>query len=82
MQLWFPLVDDHDDMDGVLQLAAELLPLADLATGPGLDWGLGSNRPEFVLDVIVSRLDAHPGKGWRSSERPCPTRLSATATWP
>ena len=65
IHLWFALVDDHEDLDGTLQLAAELLPLAALATGPGLDWGLGADDgPEHILDVIVSRLDAHPGKGW------------------
>ncbi|MEU0557862.1 hypothetical protein [Dactylosporangium sp. NPDC006015] len=62
--LWFSLVDGTSDIDGVLDLAAELLPLADLATGPTLDLGLGSDRPEHVLDIVVSRLDAHPGKGW------------------
>lgn len=62
--LWYSLVDGTDDIDGVLLLAAELLPLAELVTGPSLEVGAGSERPEHVLDLIVSRLDAHPGKGW------------------
>ncbi|MEV0129228.1 hypothetical protein AB0H83_12325 [Dactylosporangium sp. NPDC050688] len=62
--LWFSLVDGTADVDGMLAFAAEILPLADLATGPALDLGLGSGRPEHVLDIVVSRLDRYPGKGW------------------
>jgi hypothetical protein len=59
--LWQTLTDDIDD---VLALAHELLPLERLVTGPTLDVGLGSGRPDHILDLIVSRLDKHPGKGW------------------
>lgn len=48
--LWQALTDDIDD---VLVLAHQLLPL------DRLDAGLS-----HILDLIVSRLDAHPGKGW------------------
>lgn len=68
--LWQALIDDTDDIDGadgiddVLALAHELLPLEHLATRSTLDTGLGAGRAHHVLDLIVSRLDAHPGKGW------------------
>ena len=41
-----------------------LPPLDRLADGPALDDGLRADRPHHILDLIVSRLDAHPGKGW------------------
>jgi len=59
--LWQALTDDIDD---VLALAQKLLPLDRLADGPSLDIGLGADQPHHVLDLIVSRLNAHPGKGW------------------
>ena len=62
--LWQALTDCTDDIDDVLALAHELLPLDRLATGPTLDIGAGSGRPDHVLDLIVSRLDKHPGQGW------------------
>ncbi|GAA1634054.1 hypothetical protein ACFQY4_16520 [Catellatospora bangladeshensis] len=63
-RLWYQLVTGAGDIDEVLRLAEELLPLADLATGPALDLLFGSAEPEDALDMIVSRLDGHPGKGW------------------
>lgn len=62
--LWHSFIEDTDGIDDVLVLAEELLPLDDLVTGPGLDLGLGSKGPDRVLDLIVGRLKAHPGKGW------------------
>ncbi|HEX5117418.1 MAG TPA: hypothetical protein VFW65_19685 [Pseudonocardiaceae bacterium] len=59
--LWQALTDDIDD---VLALAHELLPLDRLADGPSLDAGLRADPSHQILDLIVSRLDAHPGKGW------------------
>ncbi|BCB74623.1 hypothetical protein GCM10022251_75190 [Phytohabitans flavus] len=59
--LWQALTDDIDD---VLVLAHQLLPLDHLANGPTLDVGLRADQPHHILDLIVSRLDAHPGKGW------------------
>ncbi|HTS97602.1 MAG TPA: hypothetical protein VMI33_13370 [Streptosporangiaceae bacterium] len=59
--LWQSLADDIDE---VLDLAYELLPLADLATGPTTETGIGGLRSDGVLDLLVSRLGQHPGKGW------------------
>jgi hypothetical protein len=59
--LWQALTDDIDD---VLGLAHQLLPRDRLANGPTLDVGLRADQPHHILDLIVSRLDAHPGKGW------------------
>lgn len=61
--LWFPLIDDPDEADQAIQLAAQVLPLADLATGPGLELGRWRG-PEHILDLVVSRLAGHPGRGW------------------
>lgn len=63
MDLWWPLVDDPGDFDEVVELATELLPLDDLATGPGSTFALFAG-PTGVLDVVVSRLADHPGTGW------------------
>lgn len=63
-RLWYELVTGATDVDAVLRLAEELLPLADLETGPGLDLFCGPAAPEDALDMIVGRLDDHPGKGW------------------
>lgn len=59
--LWQALTDDIDD---VLTLAQQLLPLDRLADGPTLDIGLRADPPHYILELIVSRLDTHPGKGW------------------
>ncbi|QSB14187.1 hypothetical protein JQS43_22135 [Natronosporangium hydrolyticum] len=59
--LWQALTDDIDD---VLTLAQQLLPLDRLAGGPALDVGLRADPPHYILDLIVSRLNGHPGKGW------------------
>lgn len=85
--LWQALTDDIDD---VLALAHQLLPLDTLANGPGLDHGLGTGRPEHILDVIVSHLDNHPGKGWplirialaNSTIRNRNMAVRALAAWP
>jgi hypothetical protein len=60
--LWQSLTDDIDD---VLTLAGELLPLDDLATGPTTESGIGASPAEHILDLILSRLHTHPGKGWQ-----------------
>ncbi|WP_436532459.1 hypothetical protein [Actinoplanes sp. HUAS TT8] len=62
--LWYHLVDDPAQIDTAVELAVELLPLDALVTGPGLDRGLAGNGPEHILDLVVSRLDTYPGKGW------------------
>lgn len=63
-RLWYDLVDDPDLIDLAVALAHELLPLPDLVTGPGVDRGLASDGPAGVLELVVSRLDPYPGKGW------------------
>ena len=35
-----------------------------LATGPTTEIGIGGPQADHILDLIVSRLDKHPGKGW------------------
>ncbi|MBL7497998.1 hypothetical protein I6A84_01415 [Frankia sp. CNm7] len=67
--LWMMLLDyDSADptlgIDHDLALAAELLPLDDLVGTPTLELGFGLGEPLHTLDIVVSRLDEHPGKGW------------------
>jgi hypothetical protein len=65
--LWQSLLGgcDEAEISNVIGLARELLPLADLATGPASSLGLGrSYAPDHVLDLIVSRLGDYPGHGW------------------
>jgi hypothetical protein len=53
------------EIGDLITLAQELLPLADLATGPDDSLGLSrSYAPDHALDLIVSRLGAYPGHGW------------------
>lgn len=53
------------DIDTVTRLAERLLPLADLASGPADDLGIGRDyAPDRALTVVVSKLAAHPGHGW------------------
>jgi hypothetical protein len=64
--LWFTLMDNPgaaDDAGPVVALGEELLPLDELATGPSTDVG-HFDGPDGVLDILVSRLDRHPGRGW------------------
>jgi hypothetical protein len=69
VHLWYSLVDNDDVLDGpetvdiVVALAEEVLPLDALATGPTDELGLFGG-PDGVLDILVSRLDRHPGRGW------------------
>jgi hypothetical protein len=49
----------------VLTLAAELLPLAEIASGPGDEDGVGPRfRAHRALDMLLQSLDAWPGRGW------------------
>ncbi|GAA0912121.1 hypothetical protein [Virgisporangium aurantiacum] len=89
MDLWWPLVDDPGDFDEVVELATELLPLDDLATGPGLTLTFCAG-PAGILDVVVSRLADHPGTGWpliraalsNETIRNRNMALQALAAWP
>lgn len=65
---WYDLMSQADEssIDAVLDLAGELLPLADIATGPTAALGIG---PEFAphesLDRVVGALPDWPGRGWK-----------------
>ena len=65
--LWQSLLEDcpEAEIDDLITLARELLPLADLATGPASTRGPGpSYAPDHALDLIVTWLGAYPGRGW------------------
>ncbi|MES5820368.1 hypothetical protein [Streptomyces sp. RG80] len=91
--VWFLLVDDcpSDEIAAVVEAARRVLPLQDLRTGPTTELGLGREyEVDGVLDIIVSRLDAHPGHGWELVETALHNRTSrnrrmalrAIRTWP
>jgi hypothetical protein len=90
---WYLLVDGcpSDDISRVVAAAERLLPLAELRTGPSTGVGLGREfGTDQVLDLIVSRLGAHPGHGWNllaTALRNRTTRnrrmaLNALGEWP
>jgi hypothetical protein len=64
---WYHLMrsPDRARIARVVELAEAQLPLAELATGPGREHGLG---PEFrhhrALDWVLQNLGAFPGLGW------------------
>ena len=68
---WFCLMRTSDPkrVDQVLALAFEQIDLAEIATGPGTELGVG---PEFLhhcaLDFILQELGRFPGKGWKFLE--------------
>ena len=66
--LWASLLEDcpEAEVGDLISLAQDLLPLADLATGPAISHGIGPgyHPPDHVLDLIVGWLGAHPGQGW------------------
>jgi hypothetical protein len=68
LPLWMCLTGDPGDVgdpDGVTALAERLLPLDVLATGPGMDPGLGPDRAaDRVLEFVVGGLHRVPGTGW------------------
>jgi hypothetical protein len=54
------------DVDTLVDLADRLLPLADLATGPTTEIGLGHEYDaDESLVAVVDVLADHPGTGWR-----------------
>ncbi|SNY74471.1 hypothetical protein [Paractinoplanes atraurantiacus] len=87
--LWFSLLDHHD-VGVAVELATRLLPLADLATGPGLVLEEYGDTPSSVLDLVVSRLPEHPGTGSalvrtalsNATVRNRHMALNALETWP
>jgi hypothetical protein len=56
----------HDDtVDAVVAAAERLLPLAEIAAGPGEEFGLGpAYQPHRALDIVLPELAAWPGRGW------------------
>ncbi|MET7293758.1 hypothetical protein ABZS79_16785 [Streptomyces griseoloalbus] len=77
--IWFLLIDDcpNEDIAAVVEAAARLLPLQDLRTGPTTELGLGTEfEIDGILDIIVSRLDKHPGHGWELMETALNNRTS------
>jgi hypothetical protein len=66
--LWASLLEDCPDaeIDDLVTLAQELLPVSELAAGPASSHGIGSGYypPDHVLDQIVTWLGAYPGRGW------------------
>jgi hypothetical protein len=87
--LWFTLLRGAP-MAAVVALAEEVLPLDELAGGPTDEMGLGLNGPGGVLDLVVSRLDEHPGLGWpliraglaNATVRNRNLAVNALAAWP
>ncbi|MEV5888853.1 hypothetical protein [Nonomuraea fuscirosea] len=64
---WYALMRQatQRDVEEILTLAAEILPLTEIASGPGQDLGAGpARRPHRALDMVLQSLDAWPGHGW------------------
>ncbi|MFI1368908.1 hypothetical protein [Streptomyces griseochromogenes] len=77
--IWFLLIDDcpSEGISVVVEAAVHLLPLQDLRTGPTTELGLGREFDvDRILDIIVSRLDEHPGHGWELIETALNNRTS------
>ena len=77
--IWFLLIDDRpgEDISAVVEAAERLLPLERLRTGPTTALGLGTEfEIDGILDLVVSRLDQHPGHGWRLIETALDNRTS------
>ncbi len=57
--------DDPARIDRVVALAEQTIPLAEVATGPALEMGLGADfQHNLALDFVVQDLGRFPGKGW------------------
>lgn len=64
---WWDLMrtSDASRIDEVLALAAQQIPLDEIATGPGNNLGLGIEyAAHSALDFILQDLGNFPGKGW------------------
>ncbi|WP_147437347.1 hypothetical protein [Micromonospora musae] len=64
---WFSAVRqvDRDSIGEVIDLAVEVLPLDEVASGPGRELGLGRQwAAHQCLDFLVQDLDKWPGVGW------------------
>ncbi|MFH8893555.1 hypothetical protein [Streptomyces sp. NPDC017949] len=90
---WYLLTDDcpTDEIAGVVAAAEQLLPLDELLSDPepGIFFG-AENAADRILDLIVSRLGAHPGHGVRLLRTALATRCQrnrrmaayAVTDWP
>lgn len=77
--IWFLLIDGcpSQEISAVVEAAERLLPLQGLRTGPTTELGLGMEyEVDGILDIIVSRLDDHPGHGWQLIETALNNRTS------
>ncbi len=64
---WFQLMRSQDNarIVKVVELAEALLPLSEIATGPGDELGLGLKfKHHSALEFVVQSLTGHPGLGW------------------
>src|SRR5258708_7972517 len=64
---WFRLMQqtDADRIDNVIPLVNNSLPLAEIASGPANDMGLGPGyEAHRVLDSVLQDLSRFPGRGW------------------
>ncbi|WP_369308685.1 hypothetical protein [Providencia rettgeri] len=65
--LWYELMqtDDVENVKQVVALAEEQFTLAEIATGPRDDLGIGPNyQPHGQLDLILQELHRFPGTGF------------------
>ncbi|MEU4314506.1 hypothetical protein [Nocardia sp. NPDC024068] len=61
---WLLHSDGRADVERVAALAAELLPLGELASGPSESLGLSSEYDaDMCLELVVRKLSDHPGIG-------------------
>lgn len=64
---WFRLMQltNEANIDQVLAVGADILPLQAIATGPADAMGIGKGfEPHGVLDYILQELPRFPGRGW------------------
>jgi hypothetical protein len=64
---WFAAATQADasTIDEVVGLAVELVPLAEIATGPADEDGVGERyAPHRCLDGLLQPLEKWPGRGW------------------
>ncbi|WP_019634330.1 hypothetical protein [Actinomadura atramentaria] len=67
VQHWVGALGGADTAEAapLIAWAAEVLPLAEIATGPGTSLGVGPDHaPHRALGAVVDALDGHPGLGW------------------
>ncbi len=60
---------DKNNIDAIIDLADQLLPLDEIASGPANEIGSGEAfKAHNCLDFILQTLEAFPGKGWHLIE--------------